>query len=132
MSIWSTDHHNRRLCLDTQRKRRNHPQEGTSAEEFDALEPRIAKRRRCSVLEQEFADLSLNHEPQAIDILPDQRLTVTDLAVDSDITMDDDDQGDEGYTVPVMLPSRIEEPEQEIPEIQMKTSSWYELSPDRK
>ena len=132
MSIWSTDHHNRRLCLDTQRTKRNHPQEVTGSEEFDALKPRVAKRRRCTILEQGFADLSLYNEPQFIDILPDQRLTVSDLAVDSDITMGDDDKGDEGYTAPVMLPSHIEEPEQEILEIHMKTSSWYELSPDRK
>jgi hypothetical protein len=43
--------------------------------------------------------------------------------------MDADDDEDDGPQV--LLPGCIEEPEQDIPEIQMKTSSWYELSPDR-
>jgi len=130
MFIWSADHHNRRLFFDTQRRKRNHPQEGTGSDEFDALEPPVTKRRRCSVLEREFADLSLYHEPRAIEMLPDQRLNVSNLAVDSDITMDDDDEGDEGHAAPVVLPNQNEE--QDTPEIQMKTPSWYELSPDRK
>jgi hypothetical protein len=30
-----------------------------------------------------------------------------------------------------VLPSSVEEPEQDIPEVEMKTSSWYEIDPHR-
>jgi len=149
MTIWSTPHHirpfdstavagapcpsqNPRPWFDTQTKKRNHSWEGTSSEELDTLDPRATKRRRCSALEQGFADLSLYHEPQDIDISPEQGITVNEMIPDFDIAMDADDEGDEGYTVPVVLPSYIEEPEHDVPEIQMKTPSWYELSPNRK
>jgi len=46
----------------------------------------------------------------------------------------DADDGIGGWSLgeePVILPSSVEEPELDVPEIEMKTSSWYELAPDR-
>jgi hypothetical protein len=84
------------------------------------------------VLERGFAHHSLQHNLQ--DDQPTVEAQDTDTAAFSpeECAMDDADDIVDSGQIPRLLPDSIEEPEQDIPEIQMKTSSWYELAPDRK
>ncbi|KAF8972975.1 hypothetical protein BDZ97DRAFT_1912576 [Flammula alnicola] len=73
------------------------------------------KRRRCSILEHGFAHLSLGGEvppPLTPPIMDTEMLTPP------------------AYPSPPLQPAYIVE-EPRIPEIKMKTSSWYEPEPDR-
>lgn len=144
MTIWSVDNHVRHPWFDSAVKKRKHvPLDSgcsTSSDESDAAERRPSKRRRCSILEQGLAHLSLQHNPsknstwsQDDEQWSEKREpTITELPQE-EVAMDADDEMD-GQTLarePMLLPSSVEEPEPDIPEIQMKASSWYELAPDR-
>lgn len=110
------------------------------------------KRRRCSTLERGFAHMNLSyHIPQISDAQasttsypsppnsstsPDPSILELDARSPSPAAMDSD------YMYPVVQPGSIEEPPSpgqlwappldDVPEIQMKSQSWYEPEKDRK
>lgn len=146
MTIWSVDNHVRHPWFDHQVKKRKHALRdrrcSTSSDETDATEGRPAKRRRCSILEQGLAHLSLQHNTSKVpvsfvdeDICTEERApTILELPHrEEEMCPMESEEGVIGHTsaMPTLLPSSIEEPGQDIPEVQMKTSSWYELGPDR-
>ncbi|KAF5352000.1 hypothetical protein D9756_007366 [Leucocoprinus leucothites] len=153
MTIWSADNHTRHPWFDSQLKKRKHlahnRETPSSSEELSddvpETEPRASKRRRCSALEHGLSRLSLHHhhhKPLGLFLRNDEAHvqdrhapTITEVTPpDYECAMDADDEGDDGIGArppQVVLPGYVQEPEQDIPEIQMKTSSWYELSPDR-
>ncbi|XP_006460988.1 hypothetical protein AGABI2DRAFT_192562, partial [Agaricus bisporus var. bisporus H97] len=118
MTIWSCDNH---PWFDYSGKKRKHGlrELSTSSDESDTMgEGRVAKRaRRDSALEQGFADLSLLSNP----------VVGREEEGPMVIELPREDGMDDG----AMLPSTVEEPGQEIPEVQMKTSSWYEIDSHR-
>ncbi|KAJ3564939.1 hypothetical protein NP233_g7963 [Leucocoprinus birnbaumii] len=132
MTIWSADNHIRHPWFDAQVKKRKHSRESPcSSEESDVSEPPARKRQRCSVLEQGFAHLSLSHKSSRDDeVFVEPCVPIVTEVTPDECAMDADDEGD-SIGPPAVLPRHVEEPEQDIPEVQMKTSSWYELSPDR-
>ncbi|KAG5652233.1 hypothetical protein H0H81_005727 [Sphagnurus paluster] len=87
--------------------------------------PPLKRRRKNSALERGFSTLTLTlANPHTVD--PGMPCVAEPLYPSDDATMDDDDP----ITIPnPMLPSAVEEPL--VPEVRMKTSSWYEPEPDR-
>jgi hypothetical protein len=108
--------------LDKPSIKRKHPSDG---EDNNPQSPLLHhKRRRCSTLEQGFADLTLDNSqligtrayPQAHSHHHELRAMDTNFDVSSSS---------------VIRPGSIEEPAP-IQEIKMKNSSWYEPEKDRK
>ncbi|TFK44610.1 hypothetical protein BDQ12DRAFT_673271 [Crucibulum laeve] len=108
---------------------------------------RAVKRRRCTVLEHGFAHLTLetpfstNYSGSSTGESPSHLLYVHELpasqtfAGEASCSMDADGPFPPRSTMgtppifDVWLPSSVEEPS--IPEVKMKSSSWYEPEPDR-
>ncbi|KXN90225.1 hypothetical protein AN958_04715 [Leucoagaricus sp. SymC.cos] len=137
MTIWSVDNHVRHPWFDPPEKKRKHiTRDGdhSSSDESDTPYSHKTKRRRCSVLEHRLAHLSLHPGPDSTEndeLRAANPMNPTTMLVAEECVMDADDDDFNGRNVPVLQPGYIEEPEQDVPEIQMKTSSWYELTPDR-
>lgn len=93
----------------------------------DDLPSQRSKRRRPDTLEHGFAHLSLNHNHPygAANTTP----TLQPVFVDPNIVPMDTDPEPAMDTAERPLAYIVEEPP--VPEINMKTSSWYELEPDR-
>jgi hypothetical protein len=127
MSIWSADNHVRHPWFDYRiKKRKRSCRERTfsgSSDESEAGEGQPAKRARCSALEQGLADLSLLPSPSGKGGGAEQGPMIVEIPRGAAKVGGMDERA--------VLPSSIEEPEQDIPEVEMKTSSWYEIDAHR-
>lgn len=143
MTIWTRNNHIRHPWFDNTIKKRKQGHSDrewtTSSDESDGSELRPAKRRRCSPgLEKGLADLSLHHKPPKghTPFIGNESPRIMEVTPQGEeVSMVDVDGRVGGNSLdknPVVLPSSVEEPELDIPEIEMKTSSWYELAPDRR
>ncbi|KAF9451246.1 hypothetical protein P691DRAFT_663496 [Macrolepiota fuliginosa MF-IS2] len=137
MTIWSLDNHVRHPWFDKSVKKRKRVlvdrEDSGSSDDSNVVERAPVKRRRqCNGLEQGLAHLSLQHTMSKKSRLGVDIGEQEPMIEDEVCAMDaDDGVGGRALVGPVLLPSSVEEPEQDIPEVQMKTSSWYELGPDR-
>ncbi|KAG6860007.1 hypothetical protein C0995_000611 [Termitomyces sp. Mi166 len=84
--------------------------------------PPSPKRRKHTILEAGFSSLSLSSPESSIS---GGWAHVSESSVLGYMPMEDDDC----LAPVVVLPSTVEEPD--IPEVKMKSSSWYEPEPDR-
>ncbi len=138
MAIWSRDNHTRHPWFDNslkKRKQRHSVQERTeSSDESDGGEARPTKRRRCSALEQGLAGLSLHHKPSRgrTSFIDDESPYTVEVPQVEEMFVDDMLGGRSLNENPVIRPGSVEEPELDIPDVEMKTSSWYELTSDRR
>lgn len=141
MTIWTRNNHTRHPWFDDTIKKRKQGhsdwERTTSSDESDGSEVRPAKRRRCNGLEQGLAGLSLHHKPPKghTPSIRDETPRIMEVPQAEEVSMvgvDDRVGGRSFGKDAVILPSSIEEPELDIPEVEMKTSSWYEAAPDRR
>lgn len=141
MTIWTRNNHTRHPWFDDTIKKRKQGhsdwERTTSSDESDGSEVRPAKRRRCNGLEQGLAGLSLHHKPPKghTPFIRDETPRIVEVPQAEEVSMvgvDDRVGGRSFGKDAVILPSSIEEPELDIPEVEMKTSSWYEAAPDRR
>jgi len=115
----------------------------SSSEDDAPLSPASSKRRRVKALERGFSNLTLQHlqptsslavaspvsvssPPSAFPSSPPNDFDITAMEVDYDSSS----------MLPFIQPDSVEEPHsstppEQVPEIRMKGSSWYEPEPDR-
>lgn len=143
---WTPYSHIRHPWFDTTIMKRKHPETvspdddvqvgGPGVSATAATKPPPPKRRRCSNLEQGFAHMTLGSTPVVATAGTDQVSAVASLPTVREIQMASVDADmplastSASFYSTDRLPYTIEE-HSSAPEVKMKTSSWYELGPDR-
>lgn len=138
MTTWATSTHIRHPWFDQpsmKRKLSVSPVNNTSSTSGTPRSSPPPKRRKFSALESGFAQLTLNNSYNNTTDTPNHVSTSAAWPYISEFVQAPHDflsTMDADVKVPahdVILPSYVEEPS--IPEVKMRSSSWYEPEPDR-